>query len=36
MPPAQPNIILIMVDEMRFDAAGFAGNPLVRTPQRAP
>ncbi len=28
----RPNIILIMADMMRWDCAGFAGNPDVRTP----
>ena len=27
-----PNIIFIMVDQMRYDAAGFAGNSVVKTP----
>ena len=29
---SQPNVILIMCDQMRWDAAGFAGSPTVRTP----
>lgn len=29
---AQPNIVMIMVDEMRGDAMGFAGHPDVKTP----
>ncbi|MBE83859.1 MAG: hypothetical protein CME21_14955 [Gemmatimonadetes bacterium] len=28
----QPNIIWIMCDQMRFDAAGFAGNEIIKTP----
>ena len=31
-PDPRPNIVLIMCDQMRWDAAGFAGNPTVRTP----
>ena len=27
-----PNILLLMVDQMRFDAMGCAGNPHIRTP----
>lgn len=27
-----PNILFLMSDEHRFDVAGFAGNPVVRTP----
>ena len=29
----RPNILLIMVDQMRYDCAGFAGHPLVATPR---
>jgi arylsulfatase len=29
----RPNILLLMVDQMRFDTAGFAGHPLVSTPR---
>ena len=36
MPPARvaatPNILLLMVDQMRHDAMGCAGNPHIRTP----
>ena len=32
MPQARPNIILIMCDQMRWDAAGFAGSSIVQTP----
>ena len=28
----RPNILILMSDEHRADAAGFAGNPIVRTP----
>lgn len=27
-----PNVLILMSDEHRFDVAGFAGNPVVRTP----
>lgn len=30
--PREPNIVLILSDQHRYDAAGFAGNPDVRTP----
>ena len=30
--PKRPNILFIMVDEMRWDAMGCAGHPVVRTP----
>ena len=30
--PDRPNIVMIMVDEMRGDAMGFAGHPDVKTP----
>ena len=29
---SRPNIVLIMCDQMRWDAAGFAGSPVVQTP----
>ena len=32
MPQSRPNIILIMCDQMRWDAAGFAGSSIVQTP----
>ena len=32
MPVNAPNILLIMVDQMRYDCAGFMGHPIVRTP----
>lgn len=36
MPPAKipttPNVLLLMVDQMRFDAMACAGNPHIRTP----
>ena len=28
----QPNVILIMCDQLRFDCLGYAGHPLVKTP----
>ncbi len=31
-PTGKPNIILFIADDMRFDAAGFAGNTIVKTP----
>ncbi len=30
--PRRPNILFVMVDEMRFDAMGCAGHPTVKTP----
>lgn len=30
--PRRPNILFLMTDEHRFDVAGFAGDPVVRTP----
>lgn len=30
--PQTPNILLMMVDQMRFDAMGCAGNPHIQTP----
>ena len=32
MTTKQPNIIWIMCDQMRWDCAGFAGHPIVQTP----
>ena len=32
MANSRPNVILIMCDQMRWDAAGFAGSSTVRTP----
>lgn len=29
----QPNILLIYADQMRYDAMGCAGNPVIKTPQ---
>lgn len=29
---AKPNIIFILTDDQRWDAMGFAGNPIIRTP----
>ncbi|MCF7817343.1 MAG: sulfatase-like hydrolase/transferase [Kiritimatiellales bacterium] len=31
-PAARPNILFIMVDEMKWNVMGCAGNPIVRTP----
>lgn len=31
--PRRPNVILIMADQLRADALGCMGNPIVRTPQ---
>lgn len=31
--PARPNIILFIADDMRYDAAGFAGNSVIQTPR---
>jgi arylsulfatase A-like enzyme len=28
----RPNIVLIMLDQMRYDCAGYAGHPMVQTP----
>lgn len=33
MKKKRPNILLLMTDQHRFDLAGFAGNPVVRTPR---
>lgn len=30
--PTQPNIILFVADDMRFDAAGYMGNKIIKTP----
>lgn len=30
--PGSPNVLLIMTDQHRADASGFAGHPIVRTP----
>ena len=32
MPPPGPNVVLIMADQLRWDALGAYGNPHVRTP----
>ena len=32
MPPSQPNVVLINVDQWRGDCLGFAGHPVVETP----
>ena len=32
MTQGKPNVLFIMTDEMRWDAAGFAGSSIVRTP----
>ncbi len=32
MAKSRPNILLIMCDQMRWDAAGFAGSSIVQTP----
>ena len=31
-PPARPNIVVILVDDARWDDFGFAGHPFVQTP----
>lgn len=31
--PQRPNIIFILVDELRFDALGCTGHPFVKTPK---
>src|SRR5436305_1681053 len=32
-PGARPNVLLILCDDLRRDALGYAGSPHVRTPQ---
>lgn len=32
-PAAKPNLVLIVADDLRWDALGCAGNPLLKTPQ---
>ena len=32
MAKSRPNIVLVMCDQMRWDAAGFAGSSIVQTP----
>jgi len=32
MAKSRPNIVLVMCDQMRWDAAGFAGSSVVHTP----
>ena len=32
MKKRQPNVLLLFVDQMRADAIGAAGNPVIRTP----
>ena len=31
--PGRPNILVILLDDLRWDALGYAGHPHVRTPQ---
>ena len=31
-PAPRPNLIFVLADDMRWDAAGYTGNPIVRTP----
>src|SRR5262245_30864565 len=31
-PPARPNILFILLDDLRWNAVGYAGHPHVRTP----
>ena len=31
-PTGKPNIIFILTDDHRWDALGFAGNPIIKTP----
>jgi arylsulfatase A-like enzyme len=32
-PPARPNVLVILLDDLRWDALGYAGHPHLRTPQ---
>ena len=32
-PPRRPNILFILLDDLRWDALGYAGHPYVKTPQ---
>ena len=32
-PRARPNVLVILCDDLRWDALGYAGNPHVKTPQ---
>ena len=32
MQPARPNIVFILVDDLRWDALGAMGHPFVKTP----
>ncbi len=32
-PPAKPNVLVILLDDLRWDALGYAGHAHVRTPQ---
>jgi hypothetical protein len=32
--PARPNILFIMVDEMKWNVMSCAGHPIVKTPHR--
>ena len=31
--PGRPNILVILLDDLRWDALGYAGHPHLRTPQ---
>jgi arylsulfatase A-like enzyme len=31
-PPARPNIVFLLADDLRWDAPGYAGNAVIRTP----
>ena len=35
-PPRRPNILFILLDDLRWDALGYAGHPYVKTPQHRP